>query len=89
MEGEDGGGIAIELGIRGRGVLKDMRPLEGEGESPSLGCTFGPTLGVLKGDPMVLAGDMDGAEANDFRVGLSDPSDLLDNGAAACSRAFN
>jgi hypothetical protein len=74
IDGEDGGGIATALGIRARGVLSDIRPFDGEGD-PSPTNPFNPGLGVLKGEPILLTGDIVGAE--DFRVGLSDPKDLL------------
>ena len=59
--GEAGGGMAIALGIRGRGVFRDGRPLIGvvEGIPPTLETRPPrPGFGVLKGDTMGRVGDV-------------------------------
>lgn len=61
LAGERGGGIAIALGIRARGVLRDGLPLTGEFvDIPKLEVDIrppNPGLGVLKGDPWERLGE--------------------------------
>lgn len=73
-EGDEGGGIATELGILGLGVFDTSLFDVGEPVIEASSCREPRTLGVLKGEPDPRLRTGEGIECVTLRVGLSLPA---------------
>ena len=74
VEGDEGGGIATELGILGLGVFNANLAFDvGEPVIVASSCREPKTLGVLKGEPIPKLRTGEGIECVTLRVGLSLP----------------